>query len=240
MSDRLCKAGPPQYLSVFFVLLKTKSTHINCKAFRYNSKQEGMMPCRKTSGEITKYLLFDLKCIWKSHILIHMHELQAKTAFVCVLFFLTITGRDRKSRSSLDRCAAVFRGSNKCVCVFMCESVSMCKVWREGEQLFWNSSDGNGAEPKEDADMLSAHRHTPPKPFYENTVKLWSYFMLLTHLLFSSWEQYKKGCSFEVSCKFTYDALQLHTHTHKSQDLPLFPLYPNTYKWASAFVQPRK
>ena len=46
-----------------------------------------------------------------------------------VLFLLSITGRDRKSRSSLDRCAPVFRGSNKCVCV--CECVNVQGMWRE-------------------------------------------------------------------------------------------------------------
>lgn len=41
-----------------------------------------------------------------------------------VQFLLAISGRDRKSRSSFDRCARAFKGSSsKCVCVWVCECV---------------------------------------------------------------------------------------------------------------------
>lgn len=65
-----------------------------------------------------------------------------------VQFLQAISGRDRKSRSRLDRCAPVFRGSNECV--FEC--VNGQGLWRG--QLFWNYPDGNGIEPKEDADSV--------------------------------------------------------------------------------------
>lgn len=75
--------------------------------------------------------------------------------FVQLLFALS--GSDRKFKPGLDRCAPVLRGSNK----FASECVNVQGVWRERGQLFWNCPDGNGTEPKEDADRtVNSYTHT--------------------------------------------------------------------------------
>lgn len=67
-----------------------------------------------------------------------------------VKFILAISGRDIKSGSSLDRCAAVFRGSNKCV--------SVQGVWRvKGGSYFGTVLTEMGPNPRRMQIELSTH-----------------------------------------------------------------------------------
>lgn len=77
--------------------------------------------------------------------------------FVPAVCLFALSGSDRKFKPGLDRCAPVLRGSNK----FASECVNVQGVWRERGQLFWNCPDGNGTEPKEDADRtVNSYTHT--------------------------------------------------------------------------------
>lgn len=101
--------------------------------------------------------------------------------FARLLFALS--GSDRKFKSSLDRCAPVLRGSNKCVCVGLQVSVWMCRVCGgKGGSYFGTVQTEMGPNPKRMQIGLSTHTHThtfksAPKCDKKN---FWSGYVILT------------------------------------------------------------